>query len=405
MIKNHSPFKNIIILLLIFLSFLSIFEVSLILKINKQNKEVITIKQASSLPAPTINIKKVFITTKRRTLWNNKQDSTIGSFYEITLFNTTNSAFTDWSVKFPIPQNAYVENQWNCNVLYYDGFATIKPHYSHSSSVKSNNNISFGFTLSYKNTFIPEEYEISGRFVQNILSNITIRILFIIILIIITGIIFSLVAFFIFKRQVAFSQEQQKRDNEFIEQTMKSFTNFIDNKDPYTSGHSIRVANFTKEIARRMGFDEQNQLNMYYAALMHDIGKITVPDEILMKQTTLSTDEWERIQKHTENGVRLLKDFTVLPIIKDAVLYHHERYDGNGYVSKLKGEQIPLVARIVCIADSFDAMTSNRYYRLKFSDDRTIKELERCAGKQFDPNIVVHMIEMIKDGTVHSLQD
>ena len=200
-------------------------------------------------------------------------------------------------------------------------------------------------------------------------------------------------------------KKQQKRDNEFIEQTMKSFTNFIDNKDPYTSGHSIRVANFTKEIARRMGFDEQNQLNMYYAALMHDIGKITVPDEILMKQTTLSTDEWERIQKHTENGVRLLKDFTVLPIIKDAVLYHHERYDGNGYVSKLKGEQIPLVARIVCIADSFDAMTSNRYYRLKFSDDRTIKELERCAGKQFDPNIVVHMIEMIKDGTVHSLQD
>ena len=137
MIKNHSPFKNIVIILLIFLSFLSIFEVSLILKINKQNKEVITIKQDSSLPAPTINIKKVFITTKRRTLWDNKQDSTIGSFYEITLFNTTNSAFTDWSVKFSIPQNAYVENQWNCNVLYYEGFATIKPHYSHSSSVKS----------------------------------------------------------------------------------------------------------------------------------------------------------------------------------------------------------------------------------------------------------------------------
>lgn len=403
--RNLKPFKNIIVCLIVLLAVLSILEFGLIYKINKQNKKIVTIHQASSLPAPTVNIKKVFITTKRRTLWDNKQDSSIGSFYEITLFNTTNSSFSDWTVKFKIPKEAFVENQWNCNILLDEDILIIKPHYNRASFIKSNENTSFGFTLSFKDTFIPKEYEISGKFVQNILSNITIRNIFISILIILTGLTFSVIASFILKRQLSFLQKQQKRDNEFIEQTMKSFTNFIDNKDPYTSGHSIRVANFTKEIARRMGFDEQNQLNMYYAALMHDIGKITVPDEILMKQTTLSTDEWERIQKHTENGVRLLKDFTVLPIIKDAVLYHHERYDGNGYVSKLKGEQIPLVARIVCIADSFDAMTSNRYYRLKFSDDRTIKELERCAGKQFDPNIVVHMIEMIKDGTVHSLQD
>ena len=403
--RNLKPFKNIIICLIVLLAVLSILEFGLIYKINKQNKKIVTIHQSSSLPAPTVNIKKVFITTKRRTLWDNKQDSSIGSFYEITLFNTTNSSFSDWTVKFKIPKEAFVENQWNCNILLDEDILIIKPHYNGASFIKSNENTSFGFTLSFKDKFIPKEYEISGKFVQNILSNIAIRNIFISILIILTGLTFSVIASFILKRQLSFLQKQQKRDNEFIEQTMKSFTNFIDNKDPYTSGHSIRVANFTKEIARRMGFDEQNQLNMYYAALMHDIGKITVPDEILMKQATLSTDEWERIQKHTENGVRLLKDFTVLPIIKDAVLYHHERYDGNGYVSKLKGEQIPLVARIVCIADSFDAMTSNRYYRLKFSDDRTIKELERCAGKQFDPNIVVHMIEMIKDGTVHSLQD
>ena len=185
--------------------------------------------------------------------------------------------------------------------------------------------------------------------------------------------------------------------------TMSTFSSFIDNKDPYTRGHSQRVANYTREMIKRMGYSPSDQQYAYYAGLMHDIGKITIKDEVLNKTTRLSTDEWEMIQKHTTNGAELLKNFTILPLINDAVLYHHERYDGNGYINRLKGENIPLIARVVCIADSYDAMATNRCYRLKFSEERIIKELERCAGKQFDPDIVPVMISIIADGTIYKL--
>ena len=152
-----------------------------------------------------------------------------------------------------------------------------------------------------------------------------------------------------------------------------------------------------------MGFSPKEQQYAYYAGLMHDIGKITIKDEVLNKTTRLSTDEWEMIQKHTINGAELLKNFTILPLINDAVLYHHERYDGTGYINRLKGEDIPLIARTVCIADSYDAMATNRCYRLKFSEERIINELTRCAGKQFDPKIVPVMVSIISDGTVYKL--
>ena len=184
---------------------------------------------------------------------------------------------------------------------------------------------------------------------------------------------------------------------------MKTFSNFIDNKDTYTQGHSTRVAAYVREMARRMGLDEQTQLNMYYAGLMHDIGKLTIADDVLNKTSRLSTEEWTFIQQHTTNGAMLLTNFTILPEINDAVLYHHERYDGTGYMNRMSGKNIPLVARMVGIADAYDAMNTNRCYRLKFSEERIISELERCRGKQFDPDLVPYLISMIKDGTVYRL--
>ena len=184
---------------------------------------------------------------------------------------------------------------------------------------------------------------------------------------------------------------------------MKTFSNFIDNKDPYTQGHSSRVAVDVREMAKRMGLDEQSQLTIYYAGLMHDIGKLTIKDELLNKTSKLSSEEWGLIQQHTTNGASLLKNFTILPEINDAVLYHHERFDGNGYMNRLSGTNIPLVARMVCIADAFDAMNTNRCYRLKFSEERIISELERCKGKQFDPVLVPYMVEIIRDGTIYKI--
>lgn len=186
-----------------------------------------------------------------------------------------------------------------------------------------------------------------------------------------------------------------------IRQTMKTFVSFIDNKDPYTQDHSLRVARITKEIAKRLGYDKEKCRVYYYAGLMHDIGKITIADEILNKRTSLSNDEWEIIHQHTTNGAKLLNKFTVFPEVGDAVLYHHERYDGTGYINRLKGKNIPEVARVVCIADSYDAMAKVRSYRLPYSEERIIGEFERCAGKQFDPDLIPYLISMIRDGTVY----
>lgn len=198
--------------------------------------------------------------------------------------------------------------------------------------------------------------------------------------------------------------KKQKEDNDiFLDQVMKTFVNFIDSKDEYTKGHSNRVALYSQALAKQLGLPPETQHNMYYMGLMHDIGKLTIPQDILNKTSHLSSEEWEVIKMHTQNGVKLLKDFTILPSLKDAVLYHHERYDGMGYVYQLKGDDIPLSARIVCVADSFDAMNSNRCYRLKYSKDRIIQELDRCSGKQFDPLIAKAMIELIKNGTIDSL--
>lgn len=203
------------------------------------------------------------------------------------------------------------------------------------------------------------------------------------------------------------AQLKEEKDKAFrdrdliIRQTMKTFVSFIDNKDPYTQDHSVRVARITKEMAKRLGYDKEKCRVYYYAGLMHDIGKITIADEILNKRTSLSNDEWEIIHQHTTNGAKLLNKFTVFPEVGDAVLYHHERFDGTGYINRLKGKSIPEVARVVCIADSYDAMAKVRSYRLPYSEERIIGEFERCAGKQFDPDLVPYLISMIKDGTIY----
>jgi len=226
---------------------------------------------------------------------------------------------------------------------------------------------------------------------------------FIFVLTLFTSLLIYLLVHSRMQDRIILLKKQKEKDDMFLDQVMKTFVNFIDSKDEYTRGHSSRVANYSKALAKQLGMDQKKQQELYYMGLMHDIGKINVPDDILNKTSHLSTDEWDVIKMHTENGAMLLKDFTIMPSLRDAVLYHHERYDGKGYVYQLKGEEIPLGARIVCVADSFDAMNSNRCYRLKYSKDRIIQELDRCSGKQFDPDVAKAMIELIKNGTIDAL--
>lgn len=170
--------------------------------------------------------------------------------------------------------------------------------------------------------------------------------------------------------------------------TLEALTASIDAKDRYTCGHSQRVGYLTQQLAVAVGLDEETAGRMRIAGLVHDVGKIGVPEAVLTKPGRLNDKEYEIIRGHPDIGHRILKDIPQLQDILPGVLHHHERWDGRGYPKGLAGEDIPLVARLIALADSFDAMSSTRTYRARLSRDDVFAEITRCAGEQFDPNLV-----------------
>ena len=216
--------------------------------------------------------------------------------------------------------------------------------------------------------------------------------------------ILALIVFLITSFQIKKYNERHERDNEIINESIETFTGFIDAKDPYTNGHSKRVAIYTKLIAKELGYEGEELDRIYYIALLHDCGKMGVPDSILGKPGRLTDEEFEIIKSHTVRGGEILSSFKSLKNAGEGALYHHERYDGAGYPKGLAGEQIPLIARMICVADSFDAMNSNRVYRKRLSGEYIISELESNKGTQFDPRIADVMLGLIKSGKI-SLAD
>jgi HD-GYP domain-containing protein (c-di-GMP phosphodiesterase class II) len=176
--------------------------------------------------------------------------------------------------------------------------------------------------------------------------------------------------------------------------TLEALTASIDAKDTYTCGHSQRVAHLTQQLAIAVGLDEHSVSRMHIAGLVHDVGKIGVPERVLLKPGRLNEEEFEWIRKHPEIGYRILKDIPQLEDILPGVLYHHERYDGDGYPTGLAGENIPLMARLIALADSFDAMSSNRTYRTRLSREEVLAEIDRCAGGQFDPALAPVFVQL-----------
>ncbi|MCW2978118.1 MAG: hypothetical protein JWM06_3399 [Actinomycetia bacterium] len=166
-----------------------------------------------------------------------------------------------------------------------------------------------------------------------------------------------------------------------------SLAKAVDARDVYTGSHSQRVGELAARIARRLGIDEAQIELTRLAGSLHDLGKLAIPEEILRKRSALNESERVVLQRHPQIGHRMLESLGVEPVA-EWVLHHHERWDGNGYPDRLRGEQIPLGARILFVADAFDAMTSERVYRKPLSERDAVSELERCAGSQFDPAIV-----------------
>ncbi|MEW6087035.1 MAG: HD domain-containing phosphohydrolase [bacterium] len=173
-----------------------------------------------------------------------------------------------------------------------------------------------------------------------------------------------------------------------------AFANAIDAKSHWTKGHSIGVAKYAVAIAREMGIKEHDIDILNIAALLHDIGKIGTDDEILDKTTKLTDEEFALIKKHTIQGEEILKPIKSLNTIVSIIRSHHEKIDGKGYPDNLKGDNIPLLARILCVADSYDAMTSERPYRSSISKKDALSEIKRCSGTQFDTQVVEALFKL-----------
>jgi hypothetical protein len=210
----------------------------------------------------------------------------------------------------------------------------------------------------------------------------------------------ALLIFIITSVQIRQYQERHKRDNEIINESIETFTGFIDAKDPYTNGHSKRVAVYTRQIAKEFGYEGEELDRIYYIALLHDCGKIGVPDNILGKPGKLTDEEFKIIKSHTIRGGEILNSFKSLENAGEGALYHHERYDGKGYPEGRTGEEIPLIARMICVADSFDAMNTNRVYRKMLTEERILSEIETNKGCQFDPKIADAMLRLLREGKI-----
>jgi len=178
--------------------------------------------------------------------------------------------------------------------------------------------------------------------------------------------------------------------------TIRTLAAAIDAKDPYTHGHSDRVSKLAVQLARKMDFVETEIEYVEYAAILHDIGKIGIEDQILGKKDKLTDREYERIKEHPVIGAGIIESIEFLRGCSKTVMHHHERFDGKGYPAGLKGEEIPKLARLLGIVDAYDAMNSNRPYRIKLSAQNILSELENEAGKQFDPNMVKVFISLVK---------
>ncbi len=178
--------------------------------------------------------------------------------------------------------------------------------------------------------------------------------------------------------------------------TVKAMVAAIEAKDPYTKGHSERVAELTLAVAREFGIPDRELQKLEYAALLHDAGKIGIPEQILNKPCPLSTQEYEEVKKHSVLGAEILQKIKFLSSKSDVVLHHHERYDGSGYPAGLSGNNIPLESRILAVADTYDAMTTDRPFRAAKTPAQAMEEMERLSEVQFDPRVMKVFKTVIK---------
>ena len=208
------------------------------------------------------------------------------------------------------------------------------------------------------------------------------------------------------QRNLAEEVEKKTKENEALFlHVVKSLADAIDAKDSYTNGHSGRVAEYARMIAKRFGYGTKEQSDIYMMGLLHDVGKIGVPDKVINKPGKLTDEEFAFIKKHPVIGAQILENIEEMPSLATGARWHHERFDGTGYPDRLAGEKIPEAARIIAVADAYDAMTSNRSYHSVMPQEKVRGEILRCSGTQFDPKFANIMVKMIDEDTNFDMKE
>lgn len=208
------------------------------------------------------------------------------------------------------------------------------------------------------------------------------------------------------QRNLAQEVEKKTKENQILFlNIVSSLAAAIDAKDKYTNGHSSRVAEYSREMARRFGYSEEKMREIYMMGLLHDVGKIGVPDAVINKPGKLTDEEFALIKKHPSLGARILGNIEEKPRLANGARWHHERYDGKGYPDGLKATDIPEEVRIIAVADSYDAMTSYRSYRKVMPQEVVRGEIEKGIGTQFDPTFAKIMLTMMDEDTEYSLRE
>ncbi len=328
--------------------------------------------------------------------WINDEGATtqtVGAQYDGKIVNGYASDIENWKLVITMPEEGELDSSWNGSYELDGGRIVLTPD-ENTNIIPAGEEKTFGFIMISKDLMEFSKFELIG-YRQTTYTQYT---LFWVIVVSAGLWAVGFLSYLVISIRMRVFEKRRDNDAKIITQTMRTFAGMIDAKDPYTKGHSTRVAFYAQELGKRLGMSKEEIRNLGFIALMHDCGKIGVPDNVLTKPAELNAEERKVVEEHTTRGGYVLENFTAIDGIRDGALYHHERYDGKGYPKGLKGTDIPLCARIICVADAYDAMNSDRCYRPRMPREKIVKELDDNAGKQFDPDVVAHMLSMIREG-------
>lgn len=339
------------------------------------------------------NVHAAFTIAKKWDDFDDNGKACVGAQYDGIVRNNMDVTCTNWQLVIKLPKELRIDSSWNGKYTVSEEEILVIPD-KERNTIEPGGNVTIGFVgYSFWPMNLTDLVFVGYRDIP-FMDYAGVQV------VLFAGMlwVFAVIAYTLMQLRLKQVEAKREKDERIIEQMMNMFAGLIDTKDEYTKGHSARVAHYAKEIARRMQLGEEEVKKIGYIAMLHDCGKIGIPDQVLQKPESLTGEERTLIEEHTIMGGKVLENFTAIDGLKDGALYHHERYDGTGYPFGLKGNEIPFYARIIGVADSFDTMNSDRVYRNRLTTQQILEELKQNSGTQFDPEIVKYMIEMIQDG-------